>query len=470
MQTWTPNQPLQNGRFIIQKYLGGGGYGVTYRVIEKHTSKIFAIKTLNSHRQNEPDFQQLQVKFVNEALRLAQCSHPHIVKVHEVIEELGLWGMVMEYVDGVSLWQYVQEGGQLPEDEALRYIDQIGQALEYVHEKGFLHRDVKPENIILRQRTQSAVLIDFGLTREFTVGRTGSMTNAKTEGYAPIEQYERRGNFAPCTDVYALAATLYHLLTAEVPFPANFRKYAQLPPPKQFNPRISDRVNEAILKGMALEAQDRVQTVREFRELLGLAGDHIKLVTTRIDYTQLRDLLAAGKWREADQETLRVMLAVAGTEKSYRLYEEHIDNFPCEDLRTIDQLWAKYSNGRFGFSVQKRIYQSLGGTRQYDRKIWEAFGDAVGWRKGGDWLFGSEMVTFDLNALRGHRPHYSWGGRGLLCSDGEGDRILKEIPWWRKVGVEENKFPNGIDIGPYVVKVRGQLSLVLFSRVEACRL
>jgi serine/threonine protein kinase len=139
MQSWTPNQPLQNGRFIIQKYLGGGGYGVTYRVIEQHTGKIFAIKTLNSNRQNEPDFQQLQVKFINEALRLAQCTHPHIVKVHEVIEEAGLWGMVMEYVDGVNLWQYIQKRGQLLEDEALRYIDQIGQALEYVHEKEFLH-------------------------------------------------------------------------------------------------------------------------------------------------------------------------------------------------------------------------------------------------------------------------------------------------------------------------------------------
>ena len=85
-----------------------------------------------------------------------------------------------------------------------------------------------------------------------------------------------------------------------------------------------------------------------------------------MDYRKLRDLLAAGKWKEADEETTRVMLAVAKREKEDWLDVKHIDNFPCEDLRTIDQLWVKYSDGKFGFSVQKRIYQGLGGTREYN--------------------------------------------------------------------------------------------------------
>ncbi|MFM6817170.1 MAG: GUN4 domain-containing protein, partial [Dolichospermum sp.] len=82
-----------------------------------------------------------------------------------------------------------------------------------------------------------------------------------------------------------------------------------------------------------------------------------------VDYRKLRDLLAAGKWKEADEETRQVMLAVAKRERERWLNVESIDNFPCADLRTIDQLWVKYSDGRFGFSVQKRIYQGLGGTR-----------------------------------------------------------------------------------------------------------
>ncbi|QIR40025.1 protein kinase [Tolypothrix sp. PCC 7910] len=405
MLLWTTNQSLQNGRFIVQKVLGGGGFGITYSVIEQTTGKLFVIKTLNYIQQSKADFDLQQVKFVNEALRLAQCSHPHIVKVNEVIKEGELWGMVMEYIDGQDLAKYIDERGQLSEQEALRYINQIGQALEYVHAKGFLHRDIKPNNILLRRSTQEAVLIDFGLAREFQGGKTGSMTNAKTEGYAPIEQYERRGTFGAYTDVYALAATLYSLLTSEVPLPANYRKTGiPLHPPKQFNSAISDRVNEAILKGMALLVEERPQTVREWLELVNPKLEVDSLTSAvGMDYKTLRDLLAAGKWQDADEETARVMLAVAKREKEGWLYDEHLDNFPCEDLRTIDQLWLKYSNGRFGFSVQKRIYQSLGGTREYNEKIWDAFGNSVGWIKDGNWMY-YEHLTFDLTAPVAHLP------------------------------------------------------------------
>jgi serine/threonine-protein kinase len=97
------------------------------------------------------------------------------------------------------------------------------------------------------------------------------------------------------------------------------------------------------------------------------------------------------------------MCEVAGRTKEGWLRNEDIDKFPCEDLRTIDQLWVKYSNGRFGFSVQKRIYQSLGGTRSLDEKVWEAFGDQVGWRVGGSWLY-HEYLKFNMTAPVGHLP------------------------------------------------------------------
>jgi hypothetical protein len=122
-----------------------------------------------------------------------------------------------------------------------------------------------------------------------------------------------------------------------------------------------------------------------------------------MDYRKLRDLLKAGKWKDADEETTRVILAFAKREKEGWLDVKDIDNFPCEDLRTIDQLWVKYSNGRFGFSVQKRIYQGLGGTKNYNEKIWQAFGDKVGWRKGGSWLYYKD-ITFDIKAPEGHLP------------------------------------------------------------------
>jgi len=123
-----------------------------------------------------------------------------------------------------------------------------------------------------------------------------------------------------------------------------------------------------------------------------------------MDYSELRDLLKAGNWKEADEETRRVMLAVAKREKEGWLRVEDIDNFPCVDLHTIDQLWVKYSDGKFGFSLQKRIYKGLGGTRQYNEEIWEMFGEKVGWKnEEGNWLYYKE-TTFNIKAPEGHLP------------------------------------------------------------------
>ncbi|WP_211175932.1 GUN4 domain-containing protein [Brasilonema sp. UFV-L1] len=119
-----------------------------------------------------------------------------------------------------------------------------------------------------------------------------------------------------------------------------------------------------------------------------------------VNYTQLRNFLKAGQWKEADQETFAVMLKATGTEKGGWLSPESIESFPCTDLHTIDQLWVKYSAGHFGFSVQKRIWESVG-------KDYEKFSDRVGWRKGmfwiKQWLYYKEL-TFSTNAPQGHLP------------------------------------------------------------------
>jgi serine/threonine-protein kinase len=127
----------------------------------------------------------------------------------------------------------------------------------------------------------------------------------------------------------------------------------------------------------------------------------------------LRDLLATGEWQKADEETTNKMLEAAGRTEERWLSIEDIDRFPCEDLRTIDQLWVKYSNGRFGFSVQKCIYESLGGTREYDEKIWDAFGNRVGWRVNSNWLDYRDL-KFNTKVPEGHLPGRGRKG-GLAC-------------------------------------------------------
>ncbi|MEK0180332.1 serine/threonine-protein kinase, partial [Microcoleus anatoxicus] len=265
-----------------------------------------------------------------------------------------------------------------------------------------------------------AVLIDFGLARQVTApGKLRTNSNSGTECYAPIELLEKRAELGAYTDVYSLAATLYVMLTGELPFPSQFRKQnIPLTPPQQHNSEISDRVNAAIMKGMELEPQNRPQSVQEWLDMLipkPVAAETTRVISAvGMDYINLRNLLAAKKWKEADEETARVMFKVAGREKAGWLDTENIEKFPGEDLRTIDQLWVKYSDGRFGFSVQKRIYQSLGGTRKYNQKVWEAFGDKVGWRKNNEWLY---YEKFSNIAPQAHLPAGAVVGRFMILEE-----------------------------------------------------
>ncbi|MCZ8026365.1 MAG: GUN4 domain-containing protein [Microcystis sp. LE19-10.1B] len=176
----------------------------------------------------------------------------------------------------------------------------------------------------------------------------------------------------------------------------------------------------------------RVETCKTITETPKPAAlEEIELKSAKgIDYRNLEDLLRRQQWKEADEETMKVMLQAANRTKEGWLVS--INNFPCEDLRTIDQLWVKYSGGRFGFSVQAKIYRELGGTRYWNERVWNAFGDRVGWRVNNIWIYYKD-VTFDLKAPLGHLPV---GGGGW---------------WWR-------------------FWVGGGRCWVFFSRVETCKM
>jgi len=146
----------------------------------------------------------------------------------------------------------------------LPVISAVGKA----HECGIVHRDLKPQNIILRQGTHEVILIDFGISREFTLGATQTHTSIISTGYAPPEQYLAEAKRTPATDVYGLAATLYALLTAHVPVPSILRDRQPMPAPRDLHPEISAATNEAVKRGMALDVQHRPQTVMDWLHLL----------------------------------------------------------------------------------------------------------------------------------------------------------------------------------------------------------
>ena len=157
------------------------------------------------------------------------------------------------------------------------------------------------------------------------------------------------------------------------------------------------------------EKRQREEAERRERELEAerqrQKKNEVSLVSAKeVDYRKLRDLLKAKKWKEADEETRRVMLKVASRESEGWLRREDAENFSCQDLETIDKLWVKYSNGKYGFSVQKQIYQSIIGTNKYEYWYWKKFGDKVGWRKGGEWLSYSKLTWSTEEHYAGHLP------------------------------------------------------------------
>ncbi|MBD1823620.1 protein kinase [Cyanobacteria bacterium FACHB-DQ100] len=258
---------LSNGKYTLDQELGRGGFGVTYRATHHWLAQVVVIKTMNDALRQDQNFANFQRQFQDEAKRLAMCVHPGIVRVNDFFAEEGLPYMVMDYIPGLTLAQVVAHS-PLPEATAIAFIQQVGAALTAVHQLGLLHRDVKPQNLILRQGTDQVILIDFGTAREFSPGLTQAHTSMFSEGYAPIEQYLPQAKRTAAIDVYGLAATLYTLVTGQVPIASVLRDRQPLPEPRHLRPDLSPRTNQAILQGMALEPHHRPATVEDWLALL----------------------------------------------------------------------------------------------------------------------------------------------------------------------------------------------------------
>ncbi|WP_246156346.1 serine/threonine-protein kinase [Thiohalocapsa marina] len=233
-----------NDQFRLGRILGKpGGFGITYLGWDERLATRVAIKeylprdlagrdtdhiTVAAHSREDGElFRYGLEQFLLEARTLAQLDHPNIVRVRQFFEANATAYLVMDYYDGLSLAEYLeQQGGRLPEQTAIELLMPILDGLRAVHAKGFLHRDLKPANLYLARADAGGVrpiLLDFGAARQAMGERSRSLSIVVSEGYAPFEQYHRRGRQGPWTDIYSAAAVLYQAVTGEVPPDASSR-------------------------------------------------------------------------------------------------------------------------------------------------------------------------------------------------------------------------------------------------------
>lgn len=290
---------LQNGKYGLTHVVGQGGFGITYKgvwftevkgplgtvktevpvCIKEYFFKDYCYRDTNSYAVNVHSetgrtlFNKFKEKLIKEAKILSEVHHPYIVNVLEVFEENETAYIAMEYISGFSLKHLMEKEGLLPEAKVLKYVRQIGEALQFVHEKNILHLDIKPSNILI-DKDDNARLIDFGVSKRYDIEQQETSTTMLTlsKGFASIEQYDSEGtqNFSPCPDIYSLGAAMYNLLTGKIPTESILRAARPLVNPSAINPQITPKTEAAILKAMQIIPADRFQTVREMMDALDL--------------------------------------------------------------------------------------------------------------------------------------------------------------------------------------------------------
>jgi len=261
--------PLQTGQVLEQRYriealLGQGGMGAVYRAIDLKFNTPVALK---ENLTVTPDSQR---QFTREAGLLHQLRHPNLPRVtdHFTIAGQGQY-LVMDHVDGEDLKGLLRRQGPLPEPQALNWICQVLDALEYLHSRQVIHRDVKPANVKITPQGQ-VFLVDFGLAKVYDPGQETTIgARGATPGYAPPEQYGQ-GRTDARSDVYSAGATLYSLVSGQVPPDAldMVIRRGNLPSLRQLAPGVSTRVEAAVVRAMQTVPEDRFQTSAEFRQAL----------------------------------------------------------------------------------------------------------------------------------------------------------------------------------------------------------
>jgi serine/threonine protein kinase len=372
---------LLRNRYQIIRQIGQGGFGKTYLAQDlDKLNEPCVVKQLSPQVEGSDALQKAVVLFEDEAKRLRDLGeHPQIPMLYAYFEEDKNFYLVQQFIEGKNLAEDLQDEGLYGKREIIDLLTKLLPVLKFVHQRQVIHRDVKPENII-RCNNDRLVLVDFGASKYLTspILKTGTVIG--TAGYVSPEQAVGKPVFS--SDLYSLGVTCVHLLTGVEPFQLYdasegewvWRDYLTQPinnslgqvldkmlEPAKRRFQSADEVLQALSSGLTVVRQQQSEQNTQSISLKSNAG---------VDYSKLRDLLAAGLWKQADELTAQTFVQISG--RNFRINREDIEKFPCQDLDIINRLWSQYSNGRFGFSAQKKVWFEVGGDIKKLRK-------QVGW-------------------------------------------------------------------------------------------
>jgi serine/threonine protein kinase len=417
--------------------IGQGGMGRTFRGIDLgRLGQPCAIKQFLPQFQNQQSRTKLMQKaialFESEAVQLKELgSHPQIPELIAYFEEDGCLYLVQELIEGKNLYNELQTKGIFTEAQIYQLLDEMLPVLQFIHDRQVIHRDIKPDNVVKKKekgKGKNFVLVDFGAAKTFisdTANRTGTLIGS-AEYVAPEQA---RGKAVPQSDLYSLGVTCIHLLTGISPFDLYDDVRDRWIWRDKLTTSISEHLADILDRLLEKAIANRYGSANEVLNALRSPVSSITLVG--IPYlSELKEALTFGQWQEGDRLTNKIILELAAKDKIAKLTAADISQISCEVWIAIDQEWMQASNNRFGWTVQKQVWQDLGGKLIYTEDtywqfadVYERFANYIGWRKP-RWLnLGLspkiwrkyENLLFAINAPRGHLPSLLfWEGFNLV--------------------------------------------------------
>ena len=385
-----PEGSVLNGKYLVGRILGRGGFGVTYLGYDLNLQLRVAIKeyfplgasyrvasSYNVFSLTDAETTSAFAKgcgvFLDEAQTLARFNSLYIVHVREFFREHGTAYIIMDYVDGITVTETVKAaGGKLPLDRVLSLMEPLIQQLDKLHEKNIIHRDIKPDNIMVVQDDfgkEHAVLLDFGAARSFISGNvTKNYTAVITPGFAPLEQYSEISRQGPYTDVYAICATMYYMLTGKIPTPVNEQQINSIPikPFSEIGVRLPAHVEKAIMHGLALKSTDRTQTMQQLSRELAVEQKKTKL-PEKTEQEKKTSPRTKRKPRISSALVIACIFAIALIGTGSFMLLSGSNSGPEADYRKATSLMQKGE-----YQEAEGLYESLGEYKDSTLKLAEA--------------------------------------------------------------------------------------------------